>query len=505
MNRKPASRLLDLLRKKLPLLVFCFCLAQPVLDVMGYWQSRLGLSNALTLGLRMLLLGATLLLGFLLSERKKAYILCGVILGIFTIFHALACVLGPNGYRQPVQDLVNLVRIYFLPLTTLCFISFLRQDPKVRIALRRGLLADLLLIALVQGLSALTGTDPHTYHLDGVGVLGWFLWTNSQSAILAMLLPLALCWALERWPDRVLPVALCTLICGLPLYLLAPRLAYACLLACGMGLGGLLVLFFRSRWKQGLAMLLVSCLFLAAYPISPTAARQRMVGQRNDSNQEYVERKYGQEDLEPGDLSGYEAAYHSLTTVYEVVERFGLQRTLEAYDYTLDASVLGSARLKKLTYCKLLMEDAGLPGHLFGLNLSEMFQFIRQGFRNEETGVWEDGYASMDVENDLHGIYYLTGWVGLGLMAAFLLAFPIRALLWLLKDPKGRFSPWFAALCGAYLCAMLHAACTASVLRRNNASVYLAVILAFLWDLCTERKEDSGCSKALRSRANVRG
>ena len=45
------------------------------------------------------------------------------------------------------------------------------------------------------------------------------------------------------------------------------------------------------------------------------------------------------------------------------------------------------------------------------------------------------------------------------------------------------FTPLFAAFLGAYGIALIYAVNTASTLRRNNASVYFAWVLAGLWYL----------------------
>ena len=63
------NRLAAVLREKLPLIILLFCLIQPVLDIAGYWQNRLGISNTATMAARMLLLGGSVLLGFFLSVR----------------------------------------------------------------------------------------------------------------------------------------------------------------------------------------------------------------------------------------------------------------------------------------------------------------------------------------------------------------------------------------------------------------------------------------------------
>ena len=488
---------LEALRNRLPALVFVYFTVQPVLDAVGYWQQRSETENVLTLALRMLLLGGSLLLGFLLTERKRVYLILAAVLAAFTGLHAAACLRAEGTYTLALSDLVNLVRICFLPLTTLCLMTFLRQNEAVWPALKKGLLADFGLIVLIELLALLTGTEPHTYHNDGIGVLGWFLWTNSQSAILAMLMPILICLALRRWETRVLPVALAAFAAGLPLYLLGPKLAYGCLLCGGAGLALVLLLWFRPRWKQAAAILLVTVCFAAAFPLSPMHARQQAVAAQTQQNQNAIDtmetRPAGME--EPSDGEGKGPSRETLEKIYSkyqygAVQRFGLDRVLALYGGTTDASVLGDQRLKKLNFCKLLMEDSGTLSRLFGLNVKELRVFIEKGFYNGRTDTWLDGYESLDPENDFHGIYYLTGLVGLALLLTFLLWFPVRAAVRVLPELRKRLTPELAGFVFAYGFCMLHAWFTAAVLRRNNASVYLAAVLAAIWFLTQKKKTD---------------
>ncbi len=479
---------LEALRARLPVIVFLCFAVQPLLDALGYWQQRSETENVLTLLLRMLLLGGGLLLGFLLTKRKRAYLIMAAVLALFTVLHAAACLLAEGSYTLALSDLVNLVRIYFLPMTVLPLMTFLRQNEKVWPALKKGLLADFCLIVLIELLAVLTGTDPHTYRDDGVGVLGWFLWTNSQSAILAMLMPVLLCLVLCRWERRVLPAALAAFAAGLPLYLLGPKLAYACLLCGGVGIAAVLLIWFRPRWKQAVAILLVTLCFAAAFPFSPMQARRRIDAARNQANQSAIDTMEAQPTGEGQEPAQTEPSRETLERIYNkyqygAVRRFGLDRVLALYGGTTDASVLGDQRLKKNNFCKLLMEDSGLMSRLFGLNVMELRVFIEKGFYHGRTDTWEDGWESLDPENDFHGIYYLTGLVGLVLMLAFLLWFPIRAAVRVLPDLKNRLSPELTGFLFAFVFCMIHAIFTASVLRRNNASVYLAAVLAGIWYL----------------------
>ena len=162
--------------------------------------------------------------------------------------------------------------------------------------------------------------------------------------------------------------------------------------------------------------------------------------------------------------------------MWSMISRFGRDRVFRIYNYTLDPTILGNTRLMKINFCILAMEDAGLPSKLFGLDLKDM----TQNRYNAKSELVTDNY---DVENDFHGVYFLTGIVGLTLMILFLLYFGVRALIAVIRKPKVSFHLTLASFAMAYGLGLIHAYFTASVLRRNNASVYLAMVLAGLWYL----------------------
>lgn len=493
------------LREKLPTLVLLLCLIQPLMDVAGFWQSRLGIGNTVTMLLRMALLGGSVLLGFLLSDKKKYYYAAALILAALTGGHILACAKVASGYQAPVTDLINLIRIYFLPMMTLCFITFLRQNEKVFPAMLKGMVADILMIAGVQLLSTVTGTDPHTYAVDKIGVLGWFLWTNSQSAILAMLTPIAICWSIRRWKGKLLPIALITAISEATLYVLAPRLAYASFVAAGFGVALCQLLADRHSWRQALAVALVTCVFLGLYPFSATHNRLNKNEVRTEKTEKFIQEldiqiatetvsetdtKEGEKKpakpkivLDNDNANKMERLYKSQDIIWSMVDRFGREAVFEIYNYTLDPTILSNTRTMKIHFCELLMEESGTLSKLFGLNLKEM---THQRF-DANGELVTDNY---DVENDLHGMYFLTGLVGLALMAAFLLYFGLRALIAVLRKPKEYFTLMMAGFAVAYGLALIHAYFTASVLRRNNASIYLSMVLAGLWFLSRRKKAE---------------
>ena len=455
----------------LPLFLLVLFIIQPVMDVLSYWLTGCGVSNTVSLLLRFFVLFGTGALGFVLSRHKKIYLLFGGIVLIFAVLHGWACLsAGYEGWQNPVYDLTNYIRVVQIPLFTMCFITFLRETGEEGYqTIERGFVINFGLIVLVEILSTVTGTDPHTYANKQIGVLGWFSTTNAQSAILCAIVPVVLMQCMRKTKPVYL---LAGMVVGFGvLYLFATRLSY---FAIFITAAGMIVVMLLSRvWNSRIAaiLLLGADVCGAGFTVSPMYANR--IAQKNvaeekqleaDAMIRYVEKQYH--------TTAEQSPEQCLAPLYqeylgEMMDRFGTERIMQTYGYTTDVSELKDARRMKIIYCTYLMEDAGTAAKLFGLELQDM--------------VWEN--RTFDVENDFHGIYYLYGAVGMALFIVFLLYFVVLALRALLRDFK-KYMTWEAGAFGVSLCLLLlHVYCTAGVLRRPNASFYLSVVLAVIYYL----------------------
>ena len=83
-------------------------------------------------------LGMTVLLGFLLSHRKRIYWIAAGICLVIGVGHIYAL----YDYAAPaslVSDLTNYVRVLQMPLTAMCLITFLRENPKCYETMKYGI------------------------------------------------------------------------------------------------------------------------------------------------------------------------------------------------------------------------------------------------------------------------------------------------------------------------------------------------------------------------------
>lgn len=479
----------------LPKLVLAFCILQPLLDVAGYWQQVLGLPNQPTMIIRLTVLIAGFLLGFLVTDRKWIYLVFSAVVFLYLAGHIFACVQN-GGYQDWRTDLTDQARTLVLPMTALSLISFLRKNPACFDAMKKGIVLDLLIILAVELLSLVTGTDPHTYDEKGIGLRGWFVWTSPQSAILSLLAPLVISRVLERRPEKLLPVTAASLLSLGALYLYGTRLAYLSLAAAGFGMAAAVLVWKKRRWPQALAIFLCTAIFCALYPISPMQRNRAAVNENAVIKQERVSAAaasfgVGSDLRQTEDLQALAAAYRY--NLQGMVDTFGLERVAARYGNTLDAGKICDDRLMKMNYCSLAMEDASRNTELaalFGLELSRTRVEQTEVYRFE-TDDWAEEPETYDPENDFYGVGYLCGVIGLVLLAALLIWIGLRAVLALAFRWKQVFNVTFAAWLGAFSIAIAYALGTASVLRRNNASVYLALILAGLWHL-TRRPQKKG-------------
>ena len=473
--------------KLLPRLLCILCAIQPLMDALSYWQAELGLFGVSVVRAALLLLIA--LAGFAVSKKKKLYVILFAALALFWAAHCYTC--SKNGYVGWQEDLSNYIRVLQLPVTTFAVISCLRAQPECRKSLLSGLFYAFCVLLALQVLAVATGTEPYTYSNKQIGLRGWCFWPNSQSAILSMLAPIAVCYALRKWENRFWAVAAVSVLAFAMLWLHGTRLAYLCLLMTAAGLA-ITVLILKLPKRYFALLLACTIAFACLFPVSPMVRNQQKVGENAERKQEILDTLIAEGDETAAELfrtdeNKYRTERLSLAYRFYLpglVERFGLEKTAEVFNYSEDAAVVANERTWKLKYCKLLMQSSETKlSRFFGLNVSDMMS-AGQGH---------------DCENDLFAMYYLYGWVGLGAIVLFFGYFLILILIAMLKRPKQTFTWETAALGIALLAILAHCYFTCGVLRRSNVLFYVGVILALIFThIKTQEPESGGLAEKLK-------
>ena len=361
-----------------------------------------------------------------------------------------------------------------MPVFACCFLVFLQEGKKCYSAMERGLTACFYIITISVLLSVLTGTYAQTYSFNGFGVLGWFSNTNAQSAILGALSlhQVFLCLRGKSLPRLTFTTA----AAFLQLYFLGTRLAFATIIL--IALGGILSMALCRDISTPKVLILgiglLACLLTVR--LSPMYQNQHAYTDSMAEKQGWEAQIYENAKTDIMDnadeADSEEVSHQALKKIYEfyapvICHRFGTETIMEAYGYTQDVRTITAARPQKILYCKLLLREYPFAAKLFGMELTKM--------------TYEG--SIFDVENDLHGMFFLYGGVGLSLMILFLLYFVIRMLLYLLPGFPSRFTMELAGV-GLAICVQLAYTCfTAGMLRRPEASFYLSVMLALGWYL----------------------
>ena len=273
----------------LPGVLVGLCAAQPLLDVLSFWTQDLAWGSKLTLSLRLLIFLGVMLTGFVLSGHKRAYWITAAVCAVLYAAHVLACLRANEAFTAAnlISDATNFIRVAQIPLFTIAFITFLRCCRQGFASFERGITIAFWIIAAVELLSALTGTDPYTYPDKRIGLCGWFYFANSQSAILSMLVPLALCPALRSGQiRRWLPIAV---VGFAELFCFATRLAYMSLFVTAIGMVITLALTKRGSAKVCAVLLLCAAVCAAGYTVSPIHRNQQAVAANAVRKQENID------------------------------------------------------------------------------------------------------------------------------------------------------------------------------------------------------------------------
>ena len=466
----------------IPRLILCFCVIQPLMDILSFWKEALGIPAIVVTVLRFLTFAGLTGIGFLVSRRKRRYVLLAILAVLYLAGHILAA--SGMGYLDLFEDLTDQFRVLMLFFTTAAMMSFLDRSDKAFQAMHTGLVLALGVMAAAVILSVLTGTDPHTYLGKQTGVLGWFLWPNSQSAILAMMTPIVISWSYSRFQGRVLSVGGTALVCFGLLFLLGTRLAFASIPLIGIGMGVCMYIADKSAGRCALAVILTAALFCVLYPVSPVREAHVKSVENSMILQQRIDEAAQACGVEPGaerteNREALSAAYRY--NLQGLVDRFGLDRTAKVYDYTLKQADIFDVRRKKRVFNDFLMEDSSTLSLCFGLEVSRMSQQTElYDFYADD---WEPGVEYFAAENDLYGVFYSGGWVLFAGTVCWMLWYGVRALRALVRRRRRVFSIPFAAHCGAYCVFLVFAYATNSVLRQTRNIFCVSIVLAGLWYL----------------------
>jgi len=492
--KKSKSQLSDIA----PYFLFALLIVQPLLDIISHW-SNVWSFTAITTVARLGMFLMVMLYGFIISDKKWAYIATAAVIGVYWAGHIAACVLADGGYVDPVGDANNFLRTVHLPLFTLVFITVFKKSSSVPDYVQKAFCINMVITLHSLLLSYMTGTQVYTYVYAKIGLMGWAYAHNTQSAILAFIVPLILLFAYRKGSRLYFYIA--CVACFANLFFVGTKVDYFSIFIIAVGMIVMMILVGEKRvfYYALLGSLTVFCAL--CYNASPAA---QIFGNHTfamETKQQAVEvvienATPEQEDKDERppipDYMSWEIfnsldpkSRYEIVKIYErflgpMVDEFGFERIFERYEFTKDVSVLTDVRKNKREYAQMKFEDANDLSRIFGYEYITLVKYYETEDANGNIIVKEEIY---DLENDFPAVFYYSGYAGFALYILFLAYFVGLILVGVITRFK-RIVTLESGLVGITFALMLGSSQFAGhVLRRPNASVYISVILAYIYYL----------------------
>lgn len=481
-----------------PELVFVLLLIQPVLDIISHWATEWEIT-IYTTAFRFLMFAGILFYSFLISDKKRIYILFGGVIGLYWILHVAACFLSEGGYQSPFSDLNNLLRTVQLPLFALSFITFFKKSDLVPKKVQCAFFANMVIMIHSIIFSYMTGTQIYTYVDSQKGLMGWATVHNAQSAILTFVIPLLLLFVYKK-KNKGFFYAACIVCFGI-LFFTGTKVDYFAIFIIAPAI--MILLFIQGERSPFyyVTLLCVTAMCLVCYNSSVVQNVREDHSVAMGYKQDYVSHLIDVTEKEdengvlgvklPKDLDkeSYEALDDRMKLLirevydlylYPMVEQFGFERVLEKYDYSLTVSELTAQRQQKRFFAQLAWEDSNFLTHCFGYEYSTL---IAQYTLEDEEGELHEMETIYDLENDFPSVFYYSGYIGFAIYILFIGYFVALILVGLLTRGKKLITLETGMVGVTFALALGSAQFSGNVLRRPNASIYVSVILAYIYYL----------------------
>ena len=451
---------------------------QPLLDVLAYWtQSESGTASGYFRLIMMLMISAYVLFHY----KSKAFVMTLIAIAAVFFAHVINC--ARVGYISPLEDLSYIAKVVYMPVMAACFSCAATHDDYSD-GIVKGLLISAALTAAVIIISGITDTYVPTYTVEKLGTSGWVIDSNrcchsdilsglavfavyyassAESAAVRFLVPLAAFAALITNGTTACYVTLLAMTAGFPIFIILQSLI----------------------WKKPITkekkqfIITMGSLFLTAILIFPYTPRYKMEEiERNsysNSEQVFVEEMnalgYDIYNMTLEEKMNDHVVHEKLTEyynsfIYSSLENllcFGTDRLIYALDGTINAETLGDARLLKRINASFIFEDSDRLTRFTG------FEFSRLVSPND------------DLENDYHAIYYYYGYIGIAAYIIAVLFIIIRIVRLLEFDFKGSVTTMNFTLLMCFFLQLGLAHFSGAMLRRPNASFYLAIVIALIY------------------------
>jgi hypothetical protein len=454
---------------------------QPVLDVISYFAVKTE-ATVITTVIRTILLAVVCCYGFVLSGQKNKYLMFYAVLAIFWILHMLNCL--RIGYQDPMADFAEYLKLVQFPLWCFSFVTIFKSRDDIQIHIPNILVLSFFLIVLVIFLSFITNRPGFTYDYPDrnihIGLLGWFSVQNAQSTIVSVLVPFILLWSLRS--ENILIFTMTTAISFGLLYMTGTRFAYYAAIIIAVAFI-LLILMCREYFLFCLPIITALILFFLLKDVSPMAEKEsvadnsfRIYQERteeimgNDIDYIYQEGEEIPEDIRNKitqvytDIYAQEGVFGNLL-LSNIIDRFGLEKVMEVYDYSVNPKVLYNMREKRIKCMELIWNEQDILTKLLGFEFSE--SVINGEIHSPE--------------NDLPLLFSFYGILGGAIYVLFVLYFILIAARKMLFGFWDFLSMEIGVYFIAYFLLIGAALICGHTLRVPSANVYLSLSAALIY------------------------
>lgn len=469
--------------------LFALLLAQPLLDIISYWANEWAFTTLTTL-VRFGMFAMVVVYGFIISDKKWAYIAGCAVMGAYWIVHVIACIRSEGGYVSPVSDMNNFLRTIHLPLFTFVFITIFKKSHLVPVYVQKAFVINMVVMMHALVLSYMTGSQIYTYTVAKLGLMGWASVHNSQSAILSFIVPLMLLYAYNK-KNKIVYYAT-AFVCFINLFFVGTKVAYFSIFIISLSMMILLIIAGEKKLFYYAVLFVIA--LLCALCINHSIAVDVKITHTSSmaEKQQWVANTMEQEEGEaplPSHISW--EIYNGLDPIkrfeirrlYEkhlgpVVQRFGFERVFEEYDFSMVVAELTAARPMKRNFARMAFEDSNLLTKMFGYEycvLIETYEYTN--YRGETYTV---DYV-FDLENDFPSVFYYSGYVGFAVYMLFLAYFVGLIFVAVVTRFKKCVNLENGLLAVTFGLMMGSSQYSGNVLRRPNVSIYISVILAYIY------------------------
>ena len=456
--------------------------AQPLLDVLAFWTAS---ESGTAAGVIRLLCMVAVVFTVLLKRRSKGFFFAMAV--VATVF-ALHTVNGFRvGYMNLRADILYISKVVYMPVMAICFCCLYGdgENGTIENQILKGIMISAGLTGLVIVLSAVTNTYTYTYTIEKLGISGWVIDSNRccHSDILSTLAVFTAYFAVKdgkTWVRVLLPPLLfAALITN------GTTACFLTLLAimAGFPLFTIFLGFLRKEKIEKatrIVLLEMAALFvltIAVYPITPRYKMEELERNSYNDNEERFAREIADLGYDIYSLSLEEKLsipeVHKRLTVYYIRfidstvetlrQKYDVDRVIRGLNGTVSAKVLGDTRNMKRLNARFIFEDSDTLTRVFGFEFGHM----KNDFE--------------DLENDWFAIFYYYGYFGFAVYILAALFLYGRILLLLIREYRRALTVRNFTLLMCYTLQLGLAYFSGAMMRRPNASIYLALVVAMVW------------------------